>query len=280
MKLDLTTELLPHILSLGAGVQSSTAAILAARGLIKPMPIAAVFADTQVEPASVYEWLAYLEKQLPFPVLRVTAGNLWQRALKLPRTEDGRVFSATNIPFFTRNHDGTEGKITLRSCTRDFKIKPLKKTVRRLAKIKRGQTEVGAIVWLGISADEIYRMKESREPWMRHRFPLIEMGFSRTHCLRWMKENGYPEPPRSACVMCPFHNDTEWRRLREKEPGEFQRAVEFEAQLQAGKISPKFRTTPFLHRQLVPLKEVDLRTAEERGQLNLWNNECEGLCGV
>lgn len=44
----------PHIISLGAGVQSSTLALMAAAGEIAPMPVAAIFADTQDEPASVY----------------------------------------------------------------------------------------------------------------------------------------------------------------------------------------------------------------------------------
>jgi hypothetical protein len=51
---------LPHYLSLGAGVQSSTLALMAAHGEITPMPVAAIFADTQAEPASVYRWLDWL----------------------------------------------------------------------------------------------------------------------------------------------------------------------------------------------------------------------------
>jgi len=35
-----------HIISLGAGVQSSTMSLMAAAGEITPMPTAAVFADT------------------------------------------------------------------------------------------------------------------------------------------------------------------------------------------------------------------------------------------
>jgi len=46
-----------HFLSLGAGVQSSTMALMAAKGQIGPMPDAAIFADTQWEPRHVYTWL-------------------------------------------------------------------------------------------------------------------------------------------------------------------------------------------------------------------------------
>lgn len=69
-------------LSLGAGVQSSTLALMAAAGEVTPMPDGAIFADTQAEPASVYRWLDRLETMLPFPVHRVTAGSLsrhWSR---------------------------------------------------------------------------------------------------------------------------------------------------------------------------------------------------------
>ena len=39
-----------HIITLGAGVQSSTMALMAAHGEITPMPKCAIFADTQDEP--------------------------------------------------------------------------------------------------------------------------------------------------------------------------------------------------------------------------------------
>ena len=44
-------------ISLGAGVQSTTMALMAARGEIGPMPDCAIFADTGWEPKQVYEHL-------------------------------------------------------------------------------------------------------------------------------------------------------------------------------------------------------------------------------
>ena len=83
------TEKQWNVISLGAGVQSSTMALMAARGLITPMPDAAIFADTQDEPASVYRWLDWLEKQLPFPVNRVTRGRLSTAALEMRISKAG-----------------------------------------------------------------------------------------------------------------------------------------------------------------------------------------------
>src|SRR5690554_3624769 len=95
-----------HLLSLGAGVQSSTMALMAAHGEITPMPMAAIFADTQAEPPSVYEWLDWLEKQLPFPVHRVTKGSLEEDATRMRISKKGHKYSRTAIPFFTLSANG------------------------------------------------------------------------------------------------------------------------------------------------------------------------------
>lgn len=271
-----------NYLSLGAGVQSSCLALMAAHGEIGPMPDGAIFADTQAEPKSVYDWLDWLEKQLPFPVHRVTKGSLTKEALTMRVTKDGRKFSRCDVPFFTLNADGSQGKIFNRSCTKDFKILPILKWMRQAAGIKRGQKEVTVTSWIGISWDEIQRMKESREPWVQHRWPLLELRMRRRDCIDWMKQNGYPEPPRSSCVYCPFHNNAEWRRLKAEEPEEFQKAVEFERELQRIKgNTDNMHAVPFLHRTLVPLDQVDLRTDEDKGQMQMdFGSECEGMCGL
>lgn len=274
-------SMIPHIISLGAGVQSSCMALMAKHGIITPMPTAAIFADTGDEPESVYAWLDWLERQLPFPVHRVTAGKLSDEALRMRVTKDGRKFSRTTIPFFTLSATGEEGRIVNRSCTADFKIKPIMKCARKLGGIKRGQKTVGVVQWIGISLDEIQRIKPARAAWAESRWPLIEMRMTRRLCLEWMREGGYPEPPRSACVYCPFHNATEWRRLQVDEPMEFAKAVQFEKDVQAAKASTEsFASTPFLHRSCKPLDTIDFRSDIERGQgVFNWQDECTGMCG-
>jgi len=273
-----------HIVSLGAGVQSSTLALMAAKGLVTPMPVAAIFADTQAEPPSVYRWLDWLEKQLSFPVHRVTAGSLTERITTTRvNRKTGKRYYSNMIPAFTLNPDGTKG-IVGRSCTSNFKIVPIMKKARQLGGIKRGQKSVGVVQWIGISLDEVSRMKDSRDPWAESRWPLIEMRMNRHDCLRWMKSNGYPTPPRSACSYCPFHSDAEWRRLRAEEPEEFAKAVEVERLLQAAHAAVttpgKMQGKAYLHESLKPLDTVDFSTEEENGQTSLFQNECEGMCGV
>jgi ribosomal protein L44E len=277
-----------HILSLGAGVQSSTLALMAARGEVKDYPCldAAIFADTQDEPLGVYAWLDWLEQEIarsphPFPVYRVTGGRLSERALMMRVTKDGRRYSNTDIPFFTKAADGSQGKITHRACTYDYKIRPILKKARQLGGIKRGQKQVGVISWIGISLDEVHRMKMSRQPWAENCWPLVDMRMRRHDCLIWMERNGYPKPPRSSCVYCPYHSNAEWRRLKDEEPEAWQRAVQFERDLQRVKGgTDNMQAVPFLHKSLKPLDKVDLSTLEDHGQMGLWGNECEGMCGV
>ena len=60
-----------HILSLGAGVQSSAMALMAAKGELEPMPDCAIFADTGAEPWHVYDQVDEIQEEVPFPVYTV-----------------------------------------------------------------------------------------------------------------------------------------------------------------------------------------------------------------
>lgn len=268
-----------HVLSTGAGVQSSVAALMAAAGEIKPMPVAGIFADTKAEPKSVYLWLDWLEKQLPFPIIRVSKGDLTADSLRMrTRTKyAGSDYTKTNIPTYILNPNGTRG-IVQRQCTYDYKVIPIVRECKRLME-QHGASK--AVQWIGISLDEVSRMKDSREKNISHRWPLVELGMKRHDCLRWMERKGFPKPPRSACVYCPFHSDAEWRRLKLEEPDEFDRAVKFEVDLQSQKAkTDNMKGIPFLHNSMKLLSTIDFASEEEKGQIDMFQNDCTGHCGV
>lgn len=272
-----------HLLSLGAGVQSSTLALMAAAGEVTPMPTAAIFADTGDEPASVYRWLEWLTLRLPFPVHTVSAGRISDVSLSVHVNEEtGAGYLRKLIPAFTLNPDGSKGFLG-RDCTADHKIKPITAKARELGNVARGEKSVRVIQWIGISLDEVSRMKPSRLPWSQHRWPLIEKEMTRHDCMLWMERNGYPKPPRSACVFCPFHSNAEWNRLKTKEPEEFAKAVDFEKRLQALHANHtgkgRINSTPFLHRSMQPLDTIAFGDDPTQGAM-AFINECEGMCGV
>lgn len=266
-----------RVLSLGAGVQSSTLALMAARNEVRPMPECAIFADTQSEPSAVYRHLSWLESVLPFRVHRVTVGSLRDEILGAMRG-DNRMDARP--PFFTRG-----GGMLRRQCTQDFKITPIQRKVRELAGIPKGSRGPKGIVveqWLGISFDEIGRMRDSHFRWLAHRYPLVDLRVTRSDCIRWLTEHGYPIPAKSACTFCPYHDNASWRAMRRDDPASFADAVAVDAAIRPGIPGPSRPDGEqwFVHADRKPLPEVDLSTPEDHGQRNLFNNECEGMCGV
>ncbi len=260
-----------HIISLGAGVQSSTVALMAAHSEITPMPDCAIFADTQAEPQSVYKWLDWLEEQLPFPVHRVSRPNVIKNALKIRTSKktDGD-YMQLRVPAFTLDAKGNKGTLW-RQCTSFWKVEMIQKHCVEF----KGE---GISMLLGISTDEAHRQKDSRKSWITHSYPLIEMGMSRADCLNWMANKGYLQPPRSACYFCPYHSDAEWIRLKRDEPEAFASAVQFERDMQ-GQMAKLDRidSIPYLHSERKPLDQINFR--HER-QPNMFGNDCEGMCGV
>lgn len=269
-----------HIISLGAGVQSSTMALMAAAGEITPMPTAAIFSDTAAEPRKVYEWLDWLETQLPFPVIR-TMKDGDERGLRgniLDAIEGGWFAGA---PFFTESlTGGREGRLR-RQCTREFKIDPIKQQIRRmlgLAKGERAPNRIMAVSWIGISTDEIARMKPSQEHYIEKRHPLIELGMSRQDCIRWMRERYGKTPPKSSCTFCPYHDDALWRDMKLHDPESWADAVDIDRRIRNGVRGTTQKL--YLHRSMTPLDQVDFRNAADAGQISLFDDDCEGMCGV
>lgn len=252
------------VLSLGGGVQSSTLALMCAAGEIAA-PEIAIFADTQDEPAEVYSWLDWLESQLPFPIRRVSRGKLSTTALQVRSSAAGNKYLKPMLPVYIDNA-GKRG-MAQRHCTKDFKVDPILGAIRH---IREGRD---VRQYLGISFDELERMKVAQIPWLRNEYPLVERRMTRHHCLEWMRSHGFPQPPRSACIYCPFHSNEEWSRLS---PAAFDQAVEFEKRYQKAYAQTPLDGVPFLHAARVPLDEVKLATSSQRDFIN----ECEGLCGV
>lgn len=263
------------ILSLGAGVQSTTLALMAAAGEFPGVTIdAAIFADTHSEPPAVYEHLERLERALPFPVYRVSVGSLREEILGAMRG-DNRMDARP--PFYTKG-----GGMLRRQCTQDFKIVPIMRKVRELAGIakgSRGPKAVTVVQWIGISFDEALRMRDSRFRWLTHVYPLVERRMTRGDCLRWLKEHGHAAPPKSACTFCPFHSNATWREMRQHDPVAFADAVLVDQAIRPGMPGPKrpLGEEWFLHPQRVPL---ELAALGDDNQPDLFANECEGMCGV
>jgi hypothetical protein len=107
--------------------------------------------------------------------------------------------------------------------------------------------------WLGISVDEIRRVRNQHRNWLRLRYPLVfEIRMSRLDCVQLIRSTGWSGPiPHSACYMCPNLADAEWVEMKRDWPEDFEKACQIESELR--QCDPHF----WLHSSCTPLASVD-----------------------
>lgn len=299
-----------RVLNLGAGVQSTTLALMGVKNweywsASEPLPYptvgligVAIFADTQSEPKSVYEHLEWLKPICKkwFPIKVVTAGNLGEN-LKLGIKGTGnesRNQRFVSIPAFTHSGVvGESGGVTRRQCTSEYKTSVIEKFIRYevigLKPYQKCPPDTGITQLLGLSYDETARVIRVKAvfqsiPW-NVEFPLWQMQVTRNGCKTWLKK-WYPGRvvPRSACVFCPYHTNAEWRDIKENDPEGWAESIRIDEGIRNHDWTwnADRKQEMFLHSSCKPLAEVDLREEDDRtGQKTMtFLNECEGMCGV
>jgi hypothetical protein len=262
-----------RVLSLGAGVQSTTLALMAADGELGDMPDVAAFADTGWEPAAVYRHLDWLETVLPYPVVRLRRagpdlGEMMLEVADGSRTESGAML----IPYFS----GDDGMIP-KQCSKEFKTRVVTGHVRSrmgLAPKQRGPKVASVEMWLGISTDEITRLKRNEIAWIHNRHPLIEARMNRRDCLAWLEARGYPRPPRSSCIFCPFRSNAEWQLVKD-DPEDWPRLVGFDRAVRTA-----HPTGAYLLKSRKAVEDADFSEPDLGPSIFGFENECEGMCGV
>ena len=266
-----------RILSLGAGVQSSTLALMIEKKEV-PAIDAAIFADTQAEPKEVYRHLEYLKTQVSYPIYQITAGNLREDAIEASKG----LVKNYSIPFFTKNPDKPEKRrgMLQRQCTRNYKIRPIIKHIRELLGIKKHKnvkkgTRVELL--LGISTDEAARMKPNSLKYITNIFPLIDKKMTREDCIQWLDQNNYRKPPRSACTFCPYRSPKELLHLKETQPEDWKEVIQFDQLIRVPPPSSKVKELLYLHEDCLPIEEINF---SDKVNQNNFNNECEGMCGL
>jgi len=273
MKYDLT------YLSLGAGVQSSALLLMSNKGLFNvPKADIAIFSDTQSEPPWVYEHLEKLHELSKIPIATTTAGNLGKDTTERKIVKGTGKRAWVTIPVFQPNDDGASVP-TIRTCTRIYKIEPIRKFVREYLKYEpRQRIKSKVLALLGISRDEASRMKASPLHWVDHGYPLVDARLTRLDCLNLLNEYGWPTPKKSACYFCPYMADSNWNDMKTNYQEIWSQAVEFDRAIRnLGGGEKKM----FLHKSSKPLEDVDFtHGGQMQFETNGFNNECEGMCGV
>lgn len=247
-----------RVISFGGGVQSTAVGVLWAHGEIEAD--VALFADPGGEMPETYEnvermqaWLA--DRGRALVTVRRPGPALLEHSLE----------TETLIPA-----KFGAGGIFARGCTREWKIRPMRSWAR-----DHGADTLEVL--LGISIDEVHRMKAAPVRWVEHVYPLIDLRLTRAVCREIIEGAGLPVPVRSACYFCPLHASSHWRRLARGYPELFRRTLQLEAVLQR-------RHEAFLDGADIYIAgRVSLERAAEPEQPAFpgWEAaECEGVCFV
>ena len=272
-----------HILSLGAGVQSTALYLMSMRGELDVEFDACIFADPGDEPQSVYRHLDWLDSLGGPPIIIRSAGHL-REDIKQGVNSTGHAF--VSIPAFTKsNIDGRVGQVR-RQCTREYKIAVVEKSIREdvlgLPRYAHIPKDVTVWQYVGFSYDEPGRAARARgrfnqRGWTDVRFPLIEDGMTRSHCVSYLEEHVPHRVPRSACVYCPYKSNREWKSLKRHDKAGWARAVEIDTALRGDTVfNRKSDEAMYLHKSCKPLAECYF----DDDQLDLFDMECEGGCGL
>ncbi|CEG02213.1 hypothetical protein [Bacillus sp. B-jedd] len=273
-------ERIYHVLSFGGGTQSSHLLEQHFRGEIHYDFI--VFSDTGAEPDFIHSqvaWWQHRQKEngntTPFIITGHSSmeGGLEEMLMRYIHTEYQRF----QMPVYCNKIDEETGQevaagIMPRQCTVDFKIVPVKQTVRRAVLKQVGLTnkqkmpaDIAFIIDIGFSFDEIRRINLYKSPQFKYMYlayPLVEEGLTTQDSIQYLIENGFPTK-RSRCYFCPFNCDNrdigmDWNEIIEDEPLSFLKACYFDSQLRAIQKTGKknMRSIPYLHEKRIPLEDV------------------------
>ena len=261
------------IISLGLGTQSTAMYLMSSTGYIDRADYA-IFADPGAEYDQTYQLLDDLQiwskNNNGIKIIVCSEQNLYKDLIE-GQNSTGQRFAG--IPAFS-TYKGQKGMIR-RQCTSEYKIKPVMKKIRQLHGLKKYQRNKPTEVWLGISIDEIQRMKTSLIYNVEYVYPLINERLARKDCQKYLAGMGFNDVIKSACVFCPYHGNKDWKRLKNTNPKGWKQAVKVDNAIRNSLINRGRDGELYLHSSLKPLESAYLQEDQEE----LFMCE-EGYCGI
>ena len=201
-----------HIVSLSGG-KDSTAMLL--RMVEEGMRIdLIIFCDTGLEYPAMYRHLEKLEKNIGRPIVHISADHTFEHLLL-----NHEVRVKLNKDVTERNHRGYSwpGPVN-RWCTKELKEIPREKF---LAPLKE---KYDIIEYVGLAADEGYRLERKNNMREGQHHPLVDWGMTEADCLKYCYDRGYDWEglynyfERVSCWCCPLQPLSQLRILYRQFP--------------------------------------------------------------
>ncbi len=250
----------PIIWSYGGGVQSVAMLILVLQGKL-PKPERIVMADTGRERQAVWDYI----EEVSGPAMKGAGLDLEVIPHSYAKVDIVAHNGDLLLPVFFMN--GKAGKLPT-FCSREWKQWPVRRYLRELG---YGPSKP-VTMWIGMSLDEVSRLRQSDVKWIDNYYPLCQSTDARMRrheCRLLIERYGWSQPPASACWMCPNRDDKTWLEMKENEPDDFKKAAKFERVINGagwGDIR--------LHRDVIPLDKVDFN----KPRLAMLFDECAFSC--
>ncbi len=228
-----------QVWSCGGGTQSGAVGALIGAGNL-PVPDLCFMIDTGREKSGTWPFVdGFIRPQLG----RV---GLELNVIKAESFASIALFSAGGdvlLPGFT-SQNGTGGKLP-GYCSGRWKTDVGERYLRSMG-------VVTATSWIGISLDEMQRVRRQHRKWLTLWYPLIfGVRMTRANCIDLIRVNGWDGPiPHSACKMCPNMHDEEWLDMQLNWPADFAEAVQMEHDIQLR--DPHFWMHPSCRPPLAP----------------------------
>ena len=199
-----------------SGGKDSTAMLL--RMLEEEMPIDVIlFCDTTLEFPALYDHVRRVEEDIGRPITVVKCVEDFE--FLFAHKKITRKRKTQNAARYGMERDGYSwAGPKMRWCTEKLKNQPRERYLRSL----REQYDV--VEYVGIAADETYRLKRKCNQRSGVRLPLVEWGMTEADCLAYCKERGYDwgglyeKMSRVSCWCCPLQSLKELRVLYREHP--------------------------------------------------------------
>jgi hypothetical protein len=243
--------------SFGGGVQSVAIAVYIARGLL-PKPARVVMADTGRESSLTLDYT----KQYSIPLLASLGLNLEIVPHDYATVDLYSHKGTLLIPAFT-----SSGKFST-YCSSEWKVYPEERYLRE----QGFGPDNPVLQWFGMSLDEVHRMRVSDKKWIKNHYPLcLDYKRRRHECVQDIIAFGLPEPPKSACWMCPNRNNAEWLQQFTQAQDDHAKAIALDAEIRERDALKSV----YLHRSVLPLADADFSLSNEPRTMF---DECANYC--
>ena len=229
-----------EVWSCGGGTQSGAIAALIGSGKL-PKPDLCFMIDTGREKSGTWLFVdGFIRPQLARVGTELAIVNKADWAT----VDLVNIHGTILLPGFTKQ-SGSVGKID-GFCSNEWKQRVGMRYLRSLG-------IESCRMWMGISIDEMSRVRTPVVQWVQLFYPLIfEIPMRRHRCADLIRAEGWSGAiPHSACKMCANMSDSEWIQMKTDYPQDFEDACRIEEEIR------EHDKDFWFHPSCVPLSEVD-----------------------